>query len=97
VPHRLTPKGNKMKTLNSTTALVKAMNKKVDAERASKVQDLTAQLLDLEYDILEERRDSATIYCGWGTQHDQLMEELKEVENGFYAWDEVKEEIVWEV
>ena len=86
-----------MKTLNSTTALVKAMNKKVDAERASKVQDLTAQLLDLEYDILEERRDSSTIYCGWGTQHDQLIEELKEVENGFYAWDEDKEEIVWEV
>lgn len=86
-----------MKTINSINALVKVMNTKNDAERASKVQDLTAQLLDLEYDILEERRDSSTIYCGWGTQHDQLMEELKEVENGFYAWDEDKEEIVWEV
>jgi len=86
-----------MKTINSINALVKAMNRKNDAERASKVQDLTAQIDLLEYDILEERRDSSTIYCGWGTQHDQLMEELKEVENGFYAFDEVKEEIVWEV
>jgi len=86
-----------MKTINSINALVKAMNRKNDAERASKVQDLTAQIDLLEYDILEERRDSSTIYCGWGTQHDQLMEELKEVENGFYAWDEDKEEIIWEV
>jgi hypothetical protein len=97
VPHRLTPKGNKMKTENSMKALIKAMNAKNDAERASKVQELNAQIDLLEEGILEERRDSSTIYCGWGTQHDQLMEELKEVENGFYAWDEAKEEIVWEV
>jgi hypothetical protein len=86
-----------MKTINSINALVKAMNTKNDAERASKVQELTAQLLDLEADIIEERRDSSTIYCGWGTQHDQLIEELNEAKNGFYIWDEAKEEIVWEV
>lgn len=84
-----------MKTINSINALVKAMNAKNDAERASKVQELNAQIGLLEYDILEERRDSSTIYCGWGTQHDQLIEELKEAKNGFYEWDEVKEEIVW--
>ena len=84
-----------MKTLNSTTALVKVMNRKNDAERASKVQELTAQLLDLEEDILEERRDSSAIYCGWGTQHGQLVEELNEAKDGFYEWDEVKEEIIW--
>ena len=86
-----------MKTLNSVNALVKVMNKKNDAERASKVQELNAQLDLLEEDILEERRDSSTIYCGWGTQHDQLVEELNEAKDGFYAWDEDKEEIVWEV
>jgi hypothetical protein len=89
--------GKNMKTLNSTTALVKAMNKKVDAERASELQRIDVEIKNLEYDILEERRDSSTVYCGWGTQHDQLMEEWNEVKNGFYAWDEVKEEIVWEV
>ena len=84
-----------MKTQDSITALVKAMNKKNDAERASKVQELTTQLLDLEEDILEERRDSSTVYCGWGTTHDQLIEELNEAKDGFYVWDEDKEEIVW--
>jgi len=84
-----------MKTVNSIKAIIKAMNKKNDAERASKVQELTAQLLDLEADILEQRRDSSTIYCGWGTQHDQLIDELNEAKDGFYEWDEVKEEIVW--
>jgi hypothetical protein len=73
------------------------MNKKNDAERASKVQELTTQLLDLEEDILEERRDSSTVYCGWGTTHDQLIEELNEAKDGFYVWDEDKEEIVWTV
>jgi hypothetical protein len=86
-----------MKTQDSITALVKAMNKKNDAERASKVQELTTQLLDLEEDILEERRDSSTVYCGWGTTHDQLIEELNEAKDGFYVWDEDKEEIVWTV
>ena len=86
-----------MKTENAINALVKAMNAKNDAERASKVQELTAQLDLLEEDILEERRHSSTIYCGWGTQHGQLVEELNEAKDGFYAWDEVKEEIVWEV
>ena len=84
-----------MKTQDSIIALVKAMNAKNDAERASKVQELTAQLDLLEEDILEERRDSSTIYCGWGTQHGQLVEELNEAKDGFYAWDEDKEEIVW--
>ena len=84
-----------MKTENSIKAIIKAMNNKLDAERASKVQELTAQLLDLEADILEQRRDSSTVYCGWGTQHDQLIEELNEAKNGFYIWDEDKEEIVW--
>ena len=86
-----------MKTQNSITALVKAMNKKNDAERASKVQELTAQLDLLEEDILEERRYSSTVYCGWGTQYGQLAEELNEAKDGFYEWDEVKEEIVWTV
>ena len=84
-----------MKTENSIKAIIKAMINKLDAERASKVQELTAQLLDLEADILEQRRDSSTVYCGWGTQHDQLIEELNEAKNGFYIWDEDKEEIVW--
>jgi hypothetical protein len=84
-----------MKTQNSINALVKVMNTKNDAERASKVQALNAQIDLLEYDILEERRDSSTIYCGWGTQHNQLIEELNEAKNGFYIWDEAKEEIVW--
>ena len=86
-----------MKTENSIIALVKAMNKKNDAERVSKVQELTVQLDLLEEDILEERRYSSTIYCGWGTQHGQLMEELNEAKDGSYEWDEVKEEIVWTV
>ena len=86
-----------MKTTNSVNALVKAMNRQNDAERASKVQELTAQLDLLEEDILEQRRDSSTIYCGWGATHDQLVEELNEAKDGFYEWDEVKEEIVWTV
>jgi hypothetical protein len=86
-----------MKTENSIKAILKAMNRQNDAERASKVQELNAQLDLLEEDILEERRDSSTIYCGWGTQHDQLVKELNEAKDGFYAWDEDKGEIVWEV
>ena len=86
-----------MKTINSIKAIIKAMNRRLDAERASKLHRIEVEIQNLEEDILEERRDSSTIYCGWGTQHDQLMEEWNEVKNGFYAWDEVKEEIVWEV
>ena len=55
-PAQHTKEGKKMKTENSITALVKAMNKKNDAERASKVQELTAQLDLLEEDILARGR-----------------------------------------
>lgn len=86
-----------MKTKNSVTALVNLMNLKLDAERASKLQRIDVEIKNLEEDILEERRGSSTIYCGWGTEHDNLLSEWREVRYGYYAWDEVKEEIVWEV
>jgi len=86
-----------MKTENSIKAIIKAMNAKNDAERASKLQRIDVEIKNLEEDILEERRYSSTIYCGWGTEHDTLLAEWKEIKYGYYAWDEVKEEIIWEV
>jgi hypothetical protein len=86
-----------MKTKNSVTALIKAMNRKNDAERASELHRIDGEIKALEADILNERRDSSTVYCGWGTQHDHLMEEWKEIKYGYYVWDENKEEIVLEV
>jgi hypothetical protein len=86
-----------MKTENSIVALVKAMNRKNDAERASELHRIDGEIKALEADIIEQRRDSSTVYCGWGTQHDQLLAEWNEIKYGYYAWDEVKEEIVWEV
>lgn len=86
-----------MKTINSINALVKAMNLKLDAERASELHRIDGEIKALEADIIEERRDSSAIYCGWGTEHDNLLAEWRDIKYGYYAWDEVKEEIVWEV
>lgn len=70
-------------THNAATAALNLWLKSDDRKKA--IEDQKEHIMLLKQDVLEERKHSDTVYCGWGTTVEAAVDELWWLESVKYT------------